>query len=231
MIMRSSERTISVVANNIANVSTPGFRRQVSYADIAPSFSSAMGDLPSPATRTDDHEGNLQQTGSPLDLAVSGPGYFQLRSGETIVYSRQGQFHRLDDGRLANAQNYVLQQAGGGDLVIDGEGNGIEVLPDGMVLEGERPVGRISLVAPGGDARLQALTGSMFTLAGTAEEVEDPHIRQGMVEASNVTIGDEMVTMMAAMRQAEGGARLAMLYDELTGRAIQTLGQESGGSR
>jgi flagellar basal-body rod protein FlgF len=222
-IMRSSERTIAIVANNVANVSTPGFRRQVSYVDVTSSLNPSERDLPVIATRTDDREGHLQQTGAPLDLAVSGPGYFQLRSGEMTVYSRQGQFHRLEDGRIANAQGYVVQQAGGGDLVLDGDS--AEILADGTVVEDERPVGRIALFTPGEEAQLEALTGSIFALTGTAEEVEDPHLRQGMVEASNVTLGDEMVTMMAAMRQAEGGARLAMLYDELTGRAIQTLGQ------
>ena len=56
------------------------------------------------------------------------------------------------------------------------------------------------------------------------EAVAEPMIRQGMVESSNVSMGDEMVTMMAAMRQAEGGARLVQVYDELMGRALTTLG-------
>jgi flagellar basal-body rod protein FlgG len=72
---------------------------------------------------------------------------------------------------------------------------------------------------------LQPLGGSAFTAAGEMEEVAEPGLRQGMVEASNVTLSDEMTAMMATLRHAETGARLVTVYDELLGRAIQTLGQ------
>ncbi|WCM29993.1 hypothetical protein NDN01_25485 [Sphingomonas sp. QA11] len=73
---------------------------------------------------------------------------------------------------------------------------------------------------------IEAIDGSLFRLGtGEAEEVADPLVRQGMTEASNVSVGDEMVTMMAALRQAESGARLVQTYDDLLGRAITTFGQ------
>lgn len=224
-IMRSSERRVELVANNVANISTPGFRRQVPYADAVSSGNFARFGLPETRSTTDSSEGRLDSTGLPLDLAISGEGLFQLKSGEETLYTRQGSFRRLEDGRVANAQGHILQQAGGGDLVLDSDA--VEILADGVVVEGERPVARVGLFAPADGARLEPLagSGSVFTIAGEAAEVEQPLIRQGMVETSNVVLGDEMVTMMAAMRQAESGARLATLYDELVGRAIQTLGQ------
>ena len=181
------------------------------------------GMLPETQTRIDSADGRLDRTGRTLDLAVSGEGYFQLKSRDQTRYTRHGRFERLEDGRVANADGHVLQQAGGGDLIVDSDA--IEVLADGLVLDGDRPVGRIALFAPPAGAELAALSGSYFTIPGEAKEVAQPLLRQGMIETSNVVLGDEMVTMMAAMRQAETGARLATLYDELTGRAIQTLGQ------
>lgn len=171
----------------------------------------------------DETAGHLDSTGSALDLAISGPGLFQLKDGEAIVYSRQGQFRRLEDGRVANAQGHVLQQAGGGDLIVGS--SAVEILADGTVIEDEHPIGRIALYAPEEGVTLEPLSGSLFAARGEVAEVDQPQLRQGMLESSNVVLGDEMVTMMAALRQAESGGRLATLYDELMGRAITTLGQ------
>lgn len=222
-IMRSSERRVEVVANNVANVSTPGFRRQVSYADITSSQFGAAAGLPVINLRTDESSGKLESTGSPLDLAISGEGFFQLKAGETTLYSRHGQFRRLEDGRVADAHGHLVQQAGGGDLVL--ESAAVEILADGTVLQDARPVARVALFVPEEGAAIDPISGSLFSISGGAVEVEQPQVRQGMVEGSNVVLGDEMVTMMAALRQAETGARLATLYDELMGRAITTLGK------
>lgn len=224
-IMRSSERRVEVVANNVANISTPGFRRQVSYADVTSSLNGSLTELPVIGTLTDESQGRLESTGAPLDLAISGDGFFQLKAGEATLYSRHGQFRRLEDGRIANAQGHILQQAGGGDLVL--ESAAVEILADGTVLQDALPVARIALFMPEEGAALEPISGSIFSIGGSAAELEQPQLRQGMVEGSNVTLGDEMVTMMAALRQAEGGARLATLYDELMGRAITTLGQSA----
>lgn len=168
-------------------------------------------------------QGQMTKTGNPLDLAISGTGFFRLRAGDEIVYSRQGQFSIGADGTVVTRQGHVLQQAGGGDLVL--ERAGVEILEDGTVLDGTRPVGKIGVYAPSDPAALRSLGGSMF--AGGEEAMEDASaaaVRQGMVEASNVILGDEMVAMMTTVRQAEGGARLVQIYDDLLGRAITTFG-------
>jgi len=221
--MRSSERIIELVANNVANISTPGFRRQVSFADVTSSRDSLRGDLPTVNSRIDHRPGKLDSTGGALDFAIAGDGWFQMRSGEALVYSRHGQFRRLDDGRVADARGNVVQQAGGGDLVLDTDA--VQVLADGTVIDNERPVARIAVYAAQAGAQMEPISGTTFSVVSDVEEVDQPNIRQGMVEGSNVVLGDEMVTMMAALRQAETGAKLATLYDELAGRAIQTLGQ------
>jgi flagellar basal-body rod protein FlgG len=166
----------------------------------------------------------MSSTGNPLDLAISGGGFFQLRAGEEIVYSRQGQFRLGPDGTVVTPQGYALQQAGGGDLVL--ERAAVTILTDGTVLDQDRPVGRIGVFGAAAGQAPQPVSGSIFKIADDAvEEIAAPELRQGMVEASNVTLGDEMVEMMAVLRQAEGGSRLVQLYDDLMGRAITTFGQ------
>lgn len=222
-IMSASERRLETISNNVSNISTPGFKRQISFSDMLSGGSGGTAGLQLRA-RPDLAQGKMSGTGNPLDLAIGGAGFFQLRAGEEIVYSRQGQFRLAEDGTVVTPQGYRLQQAGGGDLVLDGAA--VEILADGTVLEGDQPVARIGLFAPADEAAVQPLGGSIFTIAsGAVDEVAQPQVRQGMIEASNVAAADEMVGMMAAMRQAESGARLVQLYDDLIGRAITTFGQ------
>jgi flagellar basal-body rod protein FlgG len=219
--LSASERRLETVSNNVSNISTPGFKRQISFEEVMSGRESASPEAL--RQRADFAQGQLSKTGNPLDLAISGPGFFRLRSGDEILYSRQGQFRVGADGAVVNAQGQILQQAGGGDLVL--ERAAVEILEDGTVLDGARPLGRIGVYVAGDAAAMRSLGGSTF--AASEEAMEDAPasaLRQGMVEASNVVLGDEMVTMMATVRQAEGGARLVQVYDDLIGRAISTFG-------
>jgi flagellar basal-body rod protein FlgG len=220
-ILSASERRLENVSNNVSNISTPGFKRQINFEEVMSGRESASAEAL--RQRADFSQGQLSKTGNPLDLAISGPGFFRLRSGDEILYSRQGQFKIGADGNVVNSQGHVLQQAGGGDLVL--ERAGVEILEDGTVLDGTRPVGKIGVYVAGDPAALRSLGGSTFTAGeDSMEDAPASALRQGMVEASNVVLGDEMVTMMATVRQAEGGARLVQVYDDLLGRAISTFG-------
>lgn len=220
-ILSASERRLENVSNNVSNISTPGFKRQISFEEVMSGRESATAEAL--RQRADFSQGQLSRTGNPLDLAISGPGFFRLRSGDEILFSRQGQFRVGADGNVINSQGHVLQQAGGGDLVL--ERAAVEILEDGTVLDGTRPVGKIAVYVAGDPAAMRSLGGSTFAAGADAmEDAPASALRQGMVEASNVVLGDEMVTMMATVRQAEGGARLVQIYDDLIGRAISTFG-------
>lgn len=220
-ILGASEKRLEVAARNVANVSTPGYKRSSGFSQIL--ASARVGDtVPDIVERKDFMQGKLISSKNPLDLAVNGDGFFQVRAGDQLLYTRQGQFELAENGAVVSSQGYVLQQAGGGDLVLDNAA--VTILDDGAVLDGGRPVARIRLSAPAAGAALTAVGESHFAAGGAMEEIAEPSIRQGMLESSNVAMGDEMVTMMAAMRQAESGARLVQVYDELMGRALTTLG-------
>jgi flagellar basal-body rod protein FlgF len=223
-ILRASERRLESTSRNVANITTPGYKRQIGFSDLLSAKSGEPVSLPAIGLRSDFSPGKLSVTGNPLDIAISGDGFFQLRDGETTFYSRQGQFSRAADGTLVTPQGYILQQAGGSDVIVDRAAVTIE--QDGTIVDDGRPVARIGVYVTDHAAALRALEGSAFQIdAGHATEVVNPVVRQGMLEASNVSIGDEMVTMMSALRQAESGSRLVQTYDDLLGRAITTFGQ------
>lgn len=171
---------------------------------------------------SDISQGNLKQTSGPLDMAISGEGYFLVRQGDEYLLTRAGKFSRGPDGLLQNAEGLILQFAGGADAAA--ESDAIEILTDGTLLDGGTPAGKIGVYAsPSGNAK--GRTGGMLSVASPPEEMDDSafEIRQGMLESSNVVLSDEMVALMANTRQAEGAAQLVRLYDQLVGQAITTF--------
>jgi len=219
-VMRASSARVDRAAVNVANVSTPGFKRQLQSSDrVDGDFAATLSRL-----RVDMQAGKLVETGRALDLAINGDGFFQLKAGDQLVYSRQGNFSLASDGRVITPQGYTLQQAGGGDLVL-GTGTA-KIAADGTILDGDKPLGQVAVYAIRDGASATPLDGSLFTLAeGDAETIATPSLRQGAVEASNVSLGDEMISMMGALRGAETGAKLVQVYDDLMGKAISTFGQ------
>lgn len=220
-LMRASSRRVDLAALNVANVSTPGFKRQA----LASNTGDATFDTVLSRRKSDLRAGKLSQTGNPLDLAISGNGFFQLRAGDRLLYSRQGSFSLDADGRLVTPQGYAVQQAGGGDLVLGSPS--VTITTDGVVLDGSRVLGRIAVVRARGD-QVSAIDGSHFSIADDqAQAMEEPSLRQGMLESSSVSLGDEMIGMMGALRSADTGARLVQVYDDLMGKAISAFGQSA----
>jgi flagellar basal-body rod protein FlgG len=190
-ILRSSERRLETISNNVANLATAGFKRQVGFSDL---LAAAPGDAAGTTVsfRPDLSQGKLSSSGNPLDLAISGAGFFQLSKGGEILYSRQGHFSLAQDGTVVTPLGYALQQAGGGDLVLESAA-AVKILADGTVLDGERPIGRVGMYSVAADAPVEAVGGSMFRLGeDQVEEASGATVRQGMIEASNVAVGDEI---------------------------------------
>jgi len=225
-VLSSAEKRLEASAQNVANASTPGFKRAVSFSQALDKCDAASACGTGQVLQFDFRQGQLRETGAAFDLAIYGPALLQLRAGDQAVYSRGGSFARGEDGTLIDAAGHVLQQAGGGDLVLSGSGDP-EILGDGTVLEGGLPTARIALFEAADTAALSAAGGTTFTTSASLDEAEGSILRQGFIETSNVVMSDEMIAMMASVRQAEGGGRLVQFYDELIGQAITTFSRNS----
>jgi len=223
MLSRAEQR-VEVSAQNLANTATPGYKARRAFSTLLSSNSDKdVVNGATMSTSVDLTSGQLRTTGAPLDLAISGSGFFSVRTSDRVFYTRNGQFDRDADGKLS-LQGMALQGASG-DIVVP-HGNP-KILADGTVLDGEEPVGRIALV---NFANAQALHPAGAGLFEAGEEPPVPvtsELRQGALETSNVSTADEMVAIMASLRGAGSGQRLVQLYDDLMGRMVSALSQQS----
>lgn len=152
-IISQAQRRAEISGHNIANASTPAFKRAVPFAQIVNQTNGLNRATPVVQTATDVATGKLVSTGNPYDLAITRRGYFALRGDEGVIFSRDGRFTRREDGRLINAQGLVLQTASGGDVIVT---NGpFRVRSDGLIEEGSGVGERIALY-PGSISCLSA---------------------------------------------------------------------------
>ncbi len=212
------ERRTEIAARNISNVQTPGFKREIAYAETADA--AVMRSTPKVRGYTIEAQGVLKETGRVFDIALEGAAHLALRDGDQYVFSRGGSFQRTPDGLLADVFGRVLQQPGGGDVVI--ETDNPEILENGTVLDDGVPVATIAMIDLSSNV---ARTGMNWGEFSTLPEGESSMLRQGMLEGSNVVLSDEMIEIMQTQRIAESGAQIIRTYDQLMGQAITAFGK------
>ena len=218
-VLGQSERRVEIAAQNIANISTPGYKRRVSFSSLA----AAKGNVIEAPSTVDFSPGKAIATQNPSDLAIMGKGFFQVRSDQGVFYTRQGQFQVDKQGHLVTPQGYVLQTQEGGDLVL--QGGAFQVQADGTVLEDGDPVGTVGVVDIDTSAAVPVQDGLFSAPASATKASSAPVVRQGMLESSNVSTADEMLGIMEALRRAESAQKVSGVYDDLLGQALSTFGQ------
>lgn len=177
-------------------------------------------------TRLSLSEGMLSETGSPLDVAIVGDGFFELSGPKGSLYTRNGQFRRDVDGRLLGLGDLAVQGVGGGDILLPEEIWSIQA--DGSIVSGDRTVARLALFGFDADKASSTTDGLLTAQEEDVSVIESPQVRSGFLEGANVVLADEMIALMEAVRRAETGQKLMNVYDDLMGRAITTFGQGNG---
>lgn len=220
--LRESRAQLDAISHNVANVSTQGYRRQL---HVEPGFDRELRQmgaaLPASEVPHDWTHGPLRYTGAPLQFAIEGEGWFQLRSPQGILLTRDGSFRLDKQGMLVSSQGWPV--------VLDNEARFADAAPDLMPngelwIDGTR-VGRLQL-AQADPAKLQAAGPNLFRAAALGPaDPQSVGVRQGFVESSNVNALTEMLGLMQSMRQAEAAQRAAHAYDEALESAISTLGE------
>lgn len=217
------------VANNIANLSTAGFRREgVIFAehvtDLGPeerSLSTAHGN----ARVFGDAQGPLTQTGGTFDFAIEGEGYFLLDTPRGERLTRAGVFMPSAEGELVNPDGFRLLDSGGAPVVIQADGGPVSLARDGTLSQGDVPVAQVGLYRPSDPAGLVHEAGTVFAAEGGTQPVEAPAILQGFVEGSNVDAVSEIARMIEVQRAYEAGQGFLDAEDTRIRAVIQMLGR------
>jgi flagellar basal-body rod protein FlgF len=220
---------MQAVANNIANLSTTGFRREgVVFAEFVKrsggdtpsvSFATATGRL------TDPGQGALVSTGGQFDFAIQGDGFFTLETPGGDRLTRAGAFSANGVGELASSDGFRLLDAGGAPIFVPPDATSVTLAADGTLSANGQPIALIGVFLPTDPADLQRESGVMFRTEAGIEPVENPKLFQGFLEASNVSPVTEMARMIEVQRAYELGQNFLNREDERIRSALKILGQ------
>jgi flagellar basal-body rod protein FlgG len=240
--MQQDAARLDQIGSNIANVSTPAYKRQVmvarAEAALTPSFVQTMNGVAAtqaeavatlPAARPFDvardlTAGTLRATGRDLDLSIVGDGWFEVQTTSGPAYTRQGDFRLDARGRLVTARGEAVQGQGGDVTLAAGP---FTVDAAGRVVQDGRAVDRLQVVSFGEKASLRPLGAGLFAAGSQRTALADTEVqlRQGFLENANVQHAREMVDLMQTMRHFESVQRVVQGYDDLVGSAIRKLGE------
>jgi len=242
--MQAQELNIDVISNNLANVNTSGFKKSraefqdLLYENLRPAGAASSADTTIPTGVQMGHgarpsavqklfsQGDFQNTENELDWAIEGDGFFQIElpNGDTS-YSRCGEFKLDADGRIVNADGYLLVP----QLTVPTDTVSITVGMDGTVSAIQandpipREIGTIQLARFVNPAGLRSLGKNLFVptegsgdeIVGTAGQDGFGTIAQGFLERSNVSVVDEMVNMITAQRAYETNSKVIQTADDM----------------
>jgi len=228
-------RSMDVIANNLANVSTPGFKRESArFEELVTMVRPAEGQSGSqPISFVKDagisrdlSQGSISRTDAPLDAAINGQGFFVVATPEGERYTRDGHFSMDQDGRLVTSQGHAVQ-GDGGPIVINPADGEVHIAKDGTissVVNGAlTQLGRIRL-AGFADEALMIKQGANLYSTEQAAGVATGTIQQGALEGSNVQPVVEISKMIEVMRAYEATATLSKAQQDLSRQAIAKLG-------
>ncbi len=231
----AQQRAMDVTATNLANTGTPGFKAgHTLFADwlhrqggVDPVRGGrTVAYTQDRATWRDPAEGPLSHTANPLDLAISGPGFFTVQTKAGPMLTRAGRFDLQADGTVADADGNALLDGAGAPVRVAAADTQLQVSGDGTLSSQNGPLGRIGVVAPA-DLNRMVPQGDHLLAAGTpTAAVAQPRLTGGALEESNVQPVAETTRMMDALRefqfvtqfvQAEGDRQQSAI-DKLTQR-------------
>jgi flagellar basal-body rod protein FlgF len=229
-------RGTEVLANNIANAETPGFRaaRPVFAAKVqeqrevtTPAGGRAVAYAQDRATWRDGAAGPLTSTGNPLDLAIQGEGYFVVDTPRGERFTRAGRFSLGQDGRLQDLEGNAVLDARGTPISLAPTDTRIEILGDGTLRSENGPVGRLRVVRFANPQALRAEGDRLFASDDPPEPMARPAVVQGSLEGSNVRpvlemtrlIGDQRDFQLLAQFMDREGRRGSDAVSRILGRA------------
>ena len=202
-------REMAQVANNVANLSTTGFRREgLIFSEYVRDTGAGEPSLSMAGARVQDTslvQGALTQTAAPFDMAIEGPGFFLVETPQGERLTRAGSFSRSAEGDLVTPDGFRLLDEGGAPVFVPPDAVSVALGEDGTLSADGTPLARIGLWQPADPLDLARQDGVLFAAQGGLEPVDDGRVLQGFLEGSNVNPVAEIARMIEVQRGYELG--------------------------
>jgi flagellar basal-body rod protein FlgF len=223
------DQEMAVMANNIANSSTPGFKAErmmfSEYLARTPA-GNAISYVTQAGNNHDMSQGPLSQTGNPLDVALNGDGWLAITTPTgTTSYTRDGHFQLDAQGELITSNGNLLQGDGGAPLVLPPNSGPVTIAPDGTVSTQQGPVGHIPVVAFANPQLMTAQGDGLYDTTEAPQPVTTTTISQGSLEGSNIQPVLAMTRLMNAAREMTAAKNFSDAENTRLQTAIQRLGK------
>lgn len=231
----TQQRTMDVIANNIANANTDGYKAQrVLFSDYlsrqhdvdAPEGGRSLAYTQDRATYLDESNGSLKSTGNALDVALNGSGYFTLSTPLGPRLTRSGHFGLLADGRIADGSGNLLLDKSGNTLQLSPGESNIRITGDGTISTDSGPVGQIGVVTVENTNQLVPEGQKLYRASAGTLVVAQPKVMQGVVESSNVQPITELTRMIQTQRDFQFVSQFVESEAQRQQGAIDKIGQQ-----
>ncbi|MCG9917142.1 MAG: flagellar basal-body rod protein FlgF [Phenylobacterium sp.] len=231
MVLR---RELDLIANNVANANTVGFKVESLLARTEPGAPASNDGAPRPVkfvldggVARDFTQGGLFSTGSDLDVGIEGDGFFEVATDEGPRYTRDGRFTLDELGRITTQAGDPVAGEGGGEIIINPENGAVTIGPDGTISQGENLLGRIAVMRFDDLSVLQKMGDNLLSNTSNQQPqaAPDVRVRQGMLENSNVKPILEITRLIEVTRAYESITRMMESSSDLSRRAVERMGR------
>lgn len=231
----SAMRRLDMISNNLANVNTPGYKRdKMSFEGLlagavnpptVPQGTTADPVLQKENVYIDHASGPTSQSGNPLDVAIDGEGFFAVTTPEGTAYTRQGNFRTSADGTLVTVDGYPVQGTGGSAIRI--QGSRVEIDLKGAVLVDGAQAGTLSVMDFERPYTLTKKGSSLFVPSDpqATPVTAKAQVQQGHIEGSNVESISEMVQLIETNRYFEACSKVIKGFDDMAAKAANEIGR------
>jgi flagellar basal-body rod protein FlgF len=231
--LRSRMSSLDLLANNLANSATSGYKSDREFYGSFASDEAQNGvdggagtSLPVIEKQwTDFSPGVIETTGSPLDVAIAGKGFFSVNSPKGPLYTRNGSFRILPTGELANGEGYTIRSTDGGTINI-GTAKQINITTEGVVQRDGQSVGQIDVVDFKSTDSLQKSGSASFLNTDPKNPpiaASNVDVQQGKLEGSNVPVAYAAMRLVGIMRQFEMLQKAIGISNEMDTKSIQEV--------
>lgn len=228
-------RRMDLISNNLANVNTPGYKKdKMSFEGLlagsenppaVPQGSTADPIMQKENIYIDYSSGPTSQSGNPLDLALDGDGFFAVTTPDGTAYTRQGNFRISADGTLVTVDGYPVQ--GNGGSVIKINGSRVEIDNKGGIVVDGAQVGALSVVDFEKPYALNKVGSTLLRTVDpqAAAQPGKAQVKQGHIEGSNVDSISEMVQLIETNRYFEACSKVVKGFDDMAAKAANEIGK------